>query len=135
MPIRAEMRDKYPDNWKEIRQGILEEAGYKCEECGIPDHAVGYRDAEGNFIPAAGNYYIELDCAREMVKHYNEWCSDGEKWIVIILTVAHLDHNPENNKRENLALLCQQCHNRHDAKTRHRNRRARLFENQLSLNL
>lgn len=27
-----------------------------------------------------------------------------------ILTVHHLDHNPENNIRTNLAALCQRCH-------------------------
>ncbi len=28
----------------------------------------------------------------------------------VILTVAHLDHNPGNNTDENLAALCQKCH-------------------------
>src|SRR5690606_33293990 len=32
----------------------------------------------------------------------------------IILTVAHLDRNPANNDRDNLAALCQRCHLRHD---------------------
>jgi hypothetical protein len=34
----------------------------------------------------------------------------------IVITVAHLDHNPENNDAANLAALCQACHLRHDAK-------------------
>lgn len=36
----------------------------------------------------------------------------------VILTVAHLDHTPENCADENLLALCQRCHNQHDAKTR-----------------
>jgi 5-methylcytosine-specific restriction endonuclease McrA len=34
----------------------------------------------------------------------------------VILTVAHLDHNPQNNTPENLRALCQLCHLRYDAK-------------------
>lgn len=32
------------------------------------------------------------------------------------LTVHHIDHNPENCKRENLIALCAPCHLRADAK-------------------
>ncbi len=32
----------------------------------------------------------------------------------IILTVAHLDRDSQNNDRKNLAALCQRCHLRHD---------------------
>lgn len=32
----------------------------------------------------------------------------------VVLTTAHLDHNPANNARENLLALCQRCHNRID---------------------
>jgi len=34
---------------------------------------------------------------------------------MVVLTVAHLDHDPANNTDENLAALCQRCHLRHDA--------------------
>jgi 5-methylcytosine-specific restriction endonuclease McrA len=40
---------------------------------------------------------------------------DGAK---IVLTIAHLDHVPENCAHENLRALCQKCHNGHDAKHR-----------------
>lgn len=36
--------------------------------------------------------------------------------IRIVLTVAHLDHNPANNAPENLRALCQRCHLRYDQK-------------------
>jgi 5-methylcytosine-specific restriction endonuclease McrA len=36
----------------------------------------------------------------------------------VILTVAHLDHNPANCDFDNLKALCQKCHNKYDAKHR-----------------
>lgn len=36
---------------------------------------------------------------------------DGSK---IVLTVAHLDHTPENCDDDNLRAWCQRCHNRYD---------------------
>lgn len=32
----------------------------------------------------------------------------------IVLAVAHLDQQPENNHSQNLAALCQKCHLKHD---------------------
>ena len=32
----------------------------------------------------------------------------------IVLAVAHLDQQPENNHMNNLAALCQKCHLKHD---------------------
>lgn len=35
---------------------------------------------------------------------------------IVVLTVAHVhDHAPENDRWDNLAALCQKCHNGHDA--------------------
>lgn len=36
----------------------------------------------------------------------------------IVLTVAHLNHEPEDCRLENLRALCQRCHNQYDAKHR-----------------
>ena len=45
------------------------------------------------------------------------------------LTVAHLNHDPSDCRRENLKALCAPCHLRYDAKhhaeTRKKNRRER----------
>ena len=43
----------------------------------------------------------------------------------VILTVAHLDHTPENCSKENLKALCQRCHNGYDAKEKAKGIRAR----------
>lgn len=39
----------------------------------------------------------------------------------VILQCIHLDHDPTNNKDENLKSSCQRCHNIYDAKKRHEN--------------
>ena len=45
------------------------------------------------------------------------------KMIKVVLTIAHLDHQPENCDPSNLRALCQACHNRYDAKHRAETRR------------
>lgn len=40
------------------------------------------------------------------------------KMIKVVLTVAHLNHTPEDCRPENLRALCQRCHNQYDAKHR-----------------
>ena len=40
------------------------------------------------------------------------------KMIKVVLTIAHLNHTPEDCRPENLRALCQRCHNRYDAKHR-----------------
>jgi len=51
-----------------------------------------------------------------------EWCGaeNHEPHPVtgarVVLTVAHINHDIENNAPGNLAALCQRCHLRHDAK-------------------
>jgi len=47
------------------------------------------------------------------------------KYIVVVLTVAHLDYDIENNDYQNLKALCQKCHNRHDIKDRVKNRKSK----------
>lgn len=70
-----------------------------------------------------------------------EWCDAANYWFhpqtgsVVVLTVAHLDHDPTNNAEDNLAALCQRCHNRYDAAKRGQNRKhnARRAAGQLRL--
>ena len=38
-----------------------------------------------------------------------------ETGSIVVLTTAHLDHNPANCTDDNLAALCQRCHLRYDA--------------------
>ena len=106
MPIKPEHRALYPVDWPAISARIRERAANRCEWCGVANGAVGYRDAQGVFHALGG---AEMGAA-----------DDGDKTIKIVLTVAHLDQDPRNNDTGNLACLCQQCHNRHDAPARAR---------------
>ena len=120
---------KYPTNWKtEIRPAILERASYCCESCGVSNYAVGCRDEEGAFHPTGGNEWhdkagngeLSYKHARELATFMNEW--HEEKFIVIVLTIAHLhDPDPMNCEQSNLAALCQRCHNIYDSKMRQKN--------------
>jgi len=53
-----------------------------------------------------------------------EWCGarngtiHPETGAYVVLTIAHLDHTPENCDPENLRALCQRCHNEYDAPVR-----------------
>jgi hypothetical protein len=48
------------------------------------------------------------------------------------LTIAHLDHNPQNNKESNLKALCQKCHLNYDLEhhkeTRKKNKKLPLLD-------
>lgn len=39
MPILPENRKRYPANWKEIREQILDRAGHRCETCGAENYS------------------------------------------------------------------------------------------------
>lgn len=106
MPIRPENKHRYPSNWKEIRARILQRAGNHCEECGLVNHSYGYRDGKGNFTEC------DIEDGDSIFEMY------GYKVIRIVLTIAHLDHIEEHCEDSNLKALCQQCHNRLDAKVR-----------------
>lgn len=94
MPISAENKKRYPPNWKEIRARILKRAGDRCEgspafpDCRVPN---------GSEIRGA------------------EFSGNGYRRVVV-LTIGHLDHTPENCDDENLRAWCQRCHLTYDAK-------------------
>lgn len=70
-----------------------------------------------------------------------EWC-DAKNYYPhpvtgskVVITVAHLDHTPENCDLANLAALCQKCHNSYDAKTRAKGIKDRANKNQLNMSV
>lgn len=109
-PIRPENKDRYPDDWKSISERIrFERAGGQCEcvgECGRGTHEG--RCPNIHDLPAYGT---------------------GSN---VVLTTAHLDHEPENCDDENLKAMCQGCHLHYDldhhAATRHETRRRELSD-------
>lgn len=109
-PIRPENRDRYPGNWPEISLGIRRDrAGWRCEcvgECGRGTHEGRCPNRHGEAAYGTG--------------------SD------VVLTTAHLDHQPENCDDANLRAMCQGCHlhydKEHHAETRLATRAAELAE-------
>jgi 5-methylcytosine-specific restriction endonuclease McrA len=104
VPIRPENKARYPKNWLEISAAVRERAGFKCEECGV-ENGVYRNNSTGE---------ITTDMMQAETWHL----IDGDSVAKIVITVAHLDHQPENCAPENLRAWCQRCHNRYDAKTR-----------------
>lgn len=122
MPILPENKKRYPANWKtEIRPRILERANHCCENCGVPDKSLlVYRNNKLDDIVKPTDFVYDL--------HKNDggktWTTyeDGKlvryRLALVVLTIAHLDHTPENCNDDNLRAWCQKCHNSYDAKHR-----------------
>ena len=132
MPIRPEMKDRYPKDWPAISASIRERAGWCCEECGVRNGALGGRKPNGDWCPAqpTGTNGLRTTWPEPGTE---SWCTDpktGEsirlRIVRIVLTVAHLDHQPENCEPYNLRAWCQRDHNRYDAAERRKGIKQRL---------
>nr|WP_312446835.1 hypothetical protein [Brevundimonas naejangsanensis] len=114
MPIRPENRDRYPSDWKAISLRIRERAGQQCEWCKAPNGELIDRSRDGEaYMLTDGQVFSATDGEPLGYAKGSEWPSCG-RLTKVILTVAHLDHTPENCAEENLKALCQRCHNRYD---------------------
>jgi 5-methylcytosine-specific restriction endonuclease McrA len=91
MPIKPENKKLYSKHWKAIRANILARAHYCCEFCSVPN--------------------LSHISTPEELRYWSR-----KKPVTIVLTIAHLDHDPTNNDPENLKALCQKCHLTYDAK-------------------
>ena len=105
MPIKAENRHRCPPDWSEVSASIrFDRARGRCEcigECGTTHP--GGRCVGRHGAPAW-------------------WHQSGQVHIFgrpsvpqVVLTVAHLDHQPENCHPLNLKAMCQRCHLLYDA--------------------
>lgn len=138
MPIKPENRHRYPPDWPQVRERILRRANYRCEHscCHAFQYAVGRWvkiDGVMRWLPVEGN----VPCRSRQDRQFNaaglgshpggrpwtyadarafqaKWEWNGDPPIVIVLTVAHLDHQPENCADDNLRALCQRHHLAHD---------------------
>lgn len=96
---------KYPPDWEQVRERVRLRSHDCCEFCGLPNGAWAER------VAGSPRYRVVDEVAAR----------DGRRVIRIVLTVAHLDHNPANNGDDNLRHLCQPCHLRWDVKHHMRN--------------
>jgi hypothetical protein len=85
---------KYHPKWTLIRRLIIKRADNRCE--GSPKFP-NCRAANHEPHPITGSK--------------------------VILTIAHMDHDRENNRFNNLKALCQRCHLMHDIKQHNFNRK------------
>lgn len=135
MPIRPENRARYPANWDAISQSIRERAGNKCEECGIPNYQLGGRAPDGTWHKARplGEKLLKLEWPQPGDFGWCVgYCASPLRIVRIVLTVAHLNHQPEDCRPENLKCLCQRDHNRYDAAERRKGIQARSRQKRAS---
>jgi len=119
MPIKPENRDRYPANWKkDVRPEILERAKDRCEKCKAKNGTTVCREMNGASYMTDDGYVFSTengDClGRARVYDY-----PAGRYVKIVLTIAHLDHTPENCDPSNLRAWCQRCHLHYD-KDHHR---------------
>lgn len=115
---------RYPANWREIRSRILKRAGNGCEcrgECGDTH--------PGQFLFCGHIYEMDRCFAPNgvlIVRHESQlalWRSAGTvashefgKPVKVVLTLAHLDHDPSSDDETRIRAFCQRCHLNYDAK-------------------
>lgn len=108
MPIKAENVHRYPPDWKQIRERVLERASNRCEgspaypDCRVPNGWLRNNDTGETTDDGMLAEAWEL--------------ADGNSVTLIVLTIGHLDHTPENCALDNLRAWCQRCHLTYDAK-------------------
>jgi hypothetical protein len=95
MPIRPENAKRYPPNWDgEVVPRIRRRSGNVCECTGHCGNAHGPTGKE------------RCTASNGMLHPITR--------SVVVLTVMHLDHQPENCDDANLLHGCQRCHNSYD---------------------
>lgn len=128
MPIKPENRHRYPADWKQIRERILTRADHRCEQCKAKNRT---RIARGAGKDADTYQTDDAEVFDANTGEHLGTCrmSDYQvdRMVDIVLTIAHLDHTPENCADDNLRAWCQRCHLRYDqqhhAETRQVSRR------------
>lgn len=99
MPIRPENRERYPADWPAISLAIKRDrAGWRCEcagECGRPEAHLA-------------------DDGRCRNRHGEPRWGGAPGQCAVVLTTAHLDHEPENCDPNNLLAMCEGCHLHYD---------------------
>jgi hypothetical protein len=126
MPIRPELRKFYSaaSGWPAVRRRILERAGgrfnergrylgrARCEQCKVPDRTGVYRGPEG--------LWRLTDSGKMWHRNNGHPTTYAPVWSLVgpitktVLTVAHLNHTPGDDRDENLKALCQWCHLNYD---------------------
>lgn len=102
--------------WKARRERLLERAGNKCERCFVPNGKVVERAHRDSWQIADRWYSPDGQPPRAWRK---------VRTVRIVLTMAHLTHDPLRNDDSDLGMLCQWCHLNYDRHQHKETRQAR----------
>jgi len=120
MPILPRTRWFYPIDWPQISHHVrFVRAKGRCEQCGRPHgHAV-------RCLPDGRWFDVEAHAWRDGHGQPASWPDvvdyAAHRTTRVILAACHRDHDPANNRADNLMALCQRCHMLHD-RDEHRRR-------------
>lgn len=123
-------KHRYPKNWDAIATQIKEQAGWCCQGCDRPCRQPGetWDELEERL---EGTAWAE-DIYESV---YDDELGSGLIWKPqrFTLTVAHLNHTPEDCRPENLKALCSVCHLRYDARHHAQSAKANKFRKREAL--
>lgn len=105
MPINYK---EYHPKWTLIRLLILKRAEHRD----LPNHVL-IRRGRGEEVTIVPEATAEL-CSRMDRGQKKHRALKYMGLTEVVLTIAHLDHDKNNNRFHNLAALCQRCHLRID---------------------
>ena len=119
MPIARELRHLYRGpEYRAQRARIVQRERNECKWCGKPNGAaIQTKTGNGRMfwrLPPLGPWLNEdgwpmipedVDAAMQLGK---------PRTIRVVLTMAHLNHDPRDRRDQNVALLCQWHHLMHD---------------------
>lgn len=127
MPISVENMRLYPGGsirspeWRAIVSRIGERSGWKCERCKAPHNELicrGEGDDAGTYMLSKGEV-IDIETGEHL--GYARGSEYQGRFVKVVLTVAHIEHDLSKNEDEDLMHWCQRCHNMHDVKHRQAN--------------
>lgn len=126
MPIKPENRARYPANWStEIRPAILARAGNRCEQCNAPNGERICREASGATYMIDTGEVFDAGTGEALGQTHLVGYPFG-RYVTVVLTIAHLDHQPEHCDPDNLRAWCQRCHLSFDRNHHAESRRATI---------
>lgn len=124
MPIPKHLRHFYRGPaFVAWRTALLKRSGGKCEQCGKPD-GIKVETHTGMNVAGLRMAWRKLRgrCWRDQhgrpirgLTHIGALAlAPPPRTITVVLTAAHLNHTPGDDRVENGKMLCQWCHLEHD---------------------
>jgi hypothetical protein len=125
----------YHPEWKKVIVPSIRTRSFGyCEFCNIKNKLIVirgeygdkevYQDEDGFIWDANTSEYLGGDYLGTV---------GNKPFVQVVLTVAHMDHDINNNDYSNLRDLCQRCHNRYDRENRNKNRKEKKLTKQPEL--